>query len=176
MKTKHLLFAVPLLLGACASPVPDAIRLDVGEPLSVAQVQQAPQASRGKLVRWGGEILAVKNFPNHSDVVVLRRDLHNDGEPRPTGGEAKRFIARLPGFVDPAEFAAEQRITVAGKIVGVVVLTVGEYRYPHPVVEVQESYRWAKFEPLREPPWHSDPFYCDPFVPWGWGYRRPYCW
>jgi len=163
-----------LVLGGCASHVPEAVRLDPGQVVSVARAQQQAAEVRGERVRWGGEILAVHNHRDVSDVVVLRRDLFNQGEPKPSGGEAKRFIARFQGFIDPAEYAREQRLTVVGRLDGNEVLPVGNYDYTHPVVRVEQSYRWEKFRPVPEPPWFRDPFYCDPIFPWG--YRRPYCW
>jgi outer membrane lipoprotein len=170
----YALILLLLLLAGCASNVPDAVRLDIGERLSVAEAQQRPQALAGKRVRWGGEILAVNNHRDFSDVVILRRELFNGGEPRPGGGEAKRFIARFDGFIDPAEFAVQQRLTVVGQLAGIKQLPVGEFRYAHPVVRVEQAHRWAKYVPVREPAWHRDPFYCDPIFPWG--FRRPYCW
>jgi len=166
-----------LLLTGCASNLPPSIRVDVGEPLTVDQVQKDPDGTLDKVVRWGGEILSVVNRPNYSDVVVLRRPLFDNGEPKPRGGEARRFVARLPGFVDPAEFKAGQRLTVSGRLDGLVTLRVGEYPYAHPVVRVAEHYRWGKYVEPPEPPWYRDPFYCDPF--WPWGYPRPWphhCW
>jgi len=163
-----------LLLSGCASQVPEAVRLDIGATTSVADAQQQPRSVAGQRVRWGGEILAVHNHRSVTDVVVLRRELFNGGEPKPDGGESRRFIARFEGFIDPAEYAPEQRLTVVGKLAGNEVLPVGDYDYVHPVVRVEQSYRWAKFEPVPDPPWFRDPFYCDPVFPWG--YRRPYCW
>lgn len=173
----YLFFALlPMLLVGCASNIPQSIRTDVGAPLSIAQVQVDPLGSSGKSVRWGGEILSVINHAKSSDVVVLRRALFNSGEPKPEGGEGKRFVARLPGFVDPADFTRGQRLTVVGHLRGVETLLVGEYPYPHPVVDVTESYRWNKYVPPR-PAWPGYPFYCDPFWPIGYPhYWWPHCW
>ena len=180
MQKNHLLFWSLLgfvFLGGCASQVPEAVRQQTGEPLSVVQVQAAVEAARGKRVRWGGEILAVYNRERHTDVVVLRRGLFNDGEPRPDGGEAKRFVARIEGFLEPAAYAAQQRLTVVGTVTGLLNLPVGEYDYPHPVVRVENFHRWPKYEPPQEPLWYRDPFFCDPFWPGPYRYPyRPYCW
>jgi len=167
---------IAILLGGCASNIPPSIRIDAGEALSVSQVQDDPQGTRGKPVRWGGEILSVINHKEYSDVVVLRRPLFNNGEPKPRGGEARRFVARLPGFVDPAEFRPEQRLTVSGHLAGVVTLRVGQYPYAHPVVRVAEQHRWEKYVEPPEPPWYRDPFYCDPWYPWGHHRHWPHCW
>ncbi|HHI77027.1 MAG TPA: hypothetical protein ENJ94_07625 [Gammaproteobacteria bacterium] len=175
-------YCLPLLilslLAGCAGTVPPAIRIESGEPIGVAQAQADPEGLRGHRVRWGGEILQVINAPRHTDLVVLRRPLFDNGEPKPEGGEAKRFLARIGGFLDPADYRPGQRITVSGRLDGVQVLKVGEYPYPHPVVAVEQYHRWPKWQPVPEPPWHRDPFYCDPFWPWG-GPRPwpdPYCW
>lgn len=171
------LVVLTALFSGCASQVPPSIRIDGGESLSVAQVQADPEGTRGRIVRWGGEILQVVNRRDSSDVVVLRRPLFDDGEPKPDGGEAKRFVARFSGFVDPAAFRPGERLTVSGRLEGLVTIPVGAYPYRHPVVRVAGHYRWPKWEPVPEPPWHRDPFYCDPFWPWAprpWGH--PYCW
>jgi len=162
-----------VLLGGCASNVPQVIRQDAAEPLSVAQAQASPEALRGESVRWGGEILEVLNRKQYTDVVVLRRRLFNDGEPRPDGGEAKRFVARVAGFLEPAEYAPEKRLTVVGELAGLLNLTVGDFEYPHPVVRVEVLHLWPKYEPPPDPGWYRDPFFCDPFWP---RYRFPYCW
>ena len=165
-----------LLLDGCASTVPASIRTNVAEPLRVAQAQADPKALMGHAVRWGGEILAVINHAKYSDVVVLRRPLFDNGEPKPEGGEARRFVARIPGFVDPAEFKTGQRLTVSGHLAGLVTIPVGQYPYPHPVVRVAEYHRWGKYVAPVVPPWVDDPFYCDPAWPWGYPGYRPYCW
>ena len=102
MKSYLFLLSVVFLAG-CASNVPEAVRFDVGEPISVVQAQQQGNALQGKPVRWGGEILAVLNHRTFSEVVVLRRGLFNDGEPKPSGGEAKRFIARFEFITNIAQ-------------------------------------------------------------------------
>lgn len=173
---RYLFASLLLLLGGCASDVPQSLRTEVASPLSVARVQADPQGTRGHPVRWGGEILSLSNARDHTDVVVLRHGLFGNGEPRPEGGEARRFVARIRGFLDPADYRPGQRLTVSGRVRGVRMIRVGEYPYPHPVVEVTEYHRWPPFVPVPEPPWHRDPFYCDPwpfpFSP----YPRPFCW
>lgn len=164
-----------LLLGGCANrAVPELIRMDAADSMSVAQAQADPEAARGAAVRWGGEIVDVYNREKVTDIVVLRRDLFSGGEPRPDGGEARRFVARIAGFLDPAEYRQGQRLTVVGRLEGIRSIEVGDYAYPHPLVEVQQYYRWGKYVEPYAPPWYRDPFYCDPFDPLG--YRRPFCW
>ncbi|BAN69978.1 Slp/YeaY family lipoprotein [endosymbiont of unidentified scaly snail isolate Monju] len=171
-----VILLLSLGLVACATTVPSALQAP-GEALTVAQAQEDALALRGQVVRWGGEILSVHNRDDHTELVVLRRPLFDNAEPQPEGGEAKRFIARFEGFLDPAEWRPGQRLTVRGRLDGVQVLMVGDYPYAHPVVRAEASHRWPPWQPPQEPPWHRDPFYCDPLWPRG---PRPYpgsfCW
>lgn len=164
-----------LLAGCTASTVPELVRTDGADVPTVEQAQQQPEALRERPVRWGGEILAVNNLADSTEVVVLRRELFSGGEPKPEAGEGRRFVARLPGFVDPAGLAPKTRITVVGRLAGNSVRKVGEYAYPHPVVQVQQWHHWGEYQPPTLPRWHTDPFYCDPLWPWGYPWPHP-CW
>ena len=164
---------IPLFLSGCASKLPSAIGEPPAAPVSVREVQKQPQAYLSRKVRWGGEVIEVRNGPEHSDVLVLARELKKKGEPREDGAVDGRFIARFGGFVDPAELAEGSRITVSGPVIGLETHKVGEFPYPYPVVEVEAWHLWPEPEPRN--------YYYDPWWPfyspyWGrpWGY--PYWW
>jgi outer membrane lipoprotein len=164
-----------LLLNGCASNLPSAIREAPAEPLSVRQAQQDPEAFRGREVRWGGEIIEVRNAEDHSDVVVLGRELKSRGEPLVDGAVDGRFIARFGGFVDPAELSEGKRITVRGRVVGLESHNVGQFPYPYPVVEVMAWHLWPDPEPYPHyyDPWW--PYYPYPYY-WGRPWGHPYWW
>jgi outer membrane lipoprotein len=132
---------IAVVVSACASSVPGAIR-DGGASLTVAQVQQAPQSAIGQSVRWGGTILAVRNLPDRSEIELLARPLAHDGEPRAAAKPVGRFIAEVSGFVDPAEYPQDRRLTVFGAVREVVVREIGEYPYHYPVVTASSRYLW----------------------------------
>jgi len=164
-----------LALNGCASKLPSAISEPPAEPVSVQEVQKQPQAYLSRKVRWGGEVIEVENGQEHSDVLVLGRELKKKGEPRENGAVDGRFIARFGGFMDPAELAEGSRITVSGPVIGLETRKVGEFPYPYPVVEVEAWHLWPEPEPRH--------YYYDPWWPyyysypyWGrpWGY--PYWW
>jgi outer membrane lipoprotein len=154
----------------CSSGVPPAIRGDVpGQPLnpvSVAQVQRGADAYSGQRVRWGGSILAVRNLPNSTEIEVLSRTLASDGEPRADADGEGRFIARVPEFIDPAEYAKDRLLTVVGRIDGVETRDVGEYPYRYPVVAVSSRYLWPAAESYGYPPGYGFPY----GYPWYSGY------
>jgi len=159
-----------LLLNGCASQLPSAIREAPAEPVSVQDVQGKPETYRSQAVRWGGEVIEVQNKADHSDVLVLGRELKKKGEPKIDGAVDGRFIARFGGFIDPAEMPQGKRITVSGHVTGLERHEVGEFLYPYPVVEVTAWHLWPDPEPAN--------YYYDPwwpyYYPYYWG--RPYWW
>jgi outer membrane lipoprotein len=163
-----------LAVGSCASTVPPAIRGEIPGAPTVRQVQQAQEAHLGRRVRWGGSILAVRNLADRTEIEVLARALAGDGEPR-VGAEGEgRFIARLSGFVDPAEYPADRLLTVVGRVLEVVIRDVGEYPYRYPVVSADSRYLWPEPDPLPGSypfgyPWGS-PWDSTWGSPWSYGY------
>ncbi len=161
-------------LVGCASDVPKALRESPSEALAQRVVHGDPAAYVGREVRWGGEILEVRNASNSTDVEIYGRPLFDSGEPRPEGGDGLRFIARFSRFLDPAEYEPGKRLTVRGRLGPPATQLVGEYPYRYPVVSAEISHLWPRYEPPREPPWYRDPYY-DPWWPWGpWGPWGPY--
>jgi outer membrane lipoprotein len=164
-----------LILG-CASPVPQAIRESgTTTPVTVSAVQADPARHSGQRVRWGGEILSVANRERVTEIEILSRRLGREGEPVMDAEPEGRFIASIPGFVDPAQIPNDRDITVVGLITETVTRPVGEYPYIYPVVQVESRYLWPEAPPaVAYPypypwlgPWY-DPFW-GPY--WGPGYR-----
>ncbi len=162
-----------LLAGCAANPPLGLEPVAPGAP-GPAEVRSDPSRHLGQQVRWGGEILGISNLSGSTEVEIFSRPLFNNAEPRPEGGEGVRFIARVPGFLDPAQYRVDKRMTVVGSLVEPVTRPVGEYPYLYPVVAVQAHHLWPVHQPPPEPVWLRDPFY-DPWWPWGpWGPRGPW--
>ena len=166
------------LLSACAGTVPKALNAKLPEAPSRRAVQAEPERYLAHEVRWGGEILGLRNGVSSTEVEVYGRPLFGNAEPRPDGGDGIRFIARVNGFLDPANFQKDKRLTVRGRVAGTVTRPVGEYPYVYPVVDADVYHLWPVYQPPPEPVWFRDPYY-DPWGVWGpWGpYRHyPYRW
>lgn len=162
------------LLGACASKVPKPLQQDPPEAPTPREVQAQPERYLGREVRWGGEILGVRNQSTTTEIEVFARALFDDGEPRPDGGDGARFVARVDRFLDPAEYQPGKRLTVRGPLAPLITRPVGEYPYRYPVVNATLTHLWPAYEPPRQPAWWNDPYY-DPWWPWGpWGPWGPY--
>jgi outer membrane lipoprotein len=166
-----------IALSGCASPIPQAIRTAPRPAVTVAQVQQDPASYPGQRVRWGGTIIAVNNLPDLTEVEVLSRPLDADGEPRTRQPGEGRFIARVAGFLDPAEYQKERALTVTGTLGAVETRRVGHYSYAYPLLKVEARYLWpaapppGTYGPYDYPGWYGP---WGPWGPWGPGYGLGY--
>ncbi len=183
MKKVFYFSVICLWLTGCASSLPRTIAEAQVESISARQVQQTPDAYRGKQVRWGGEVLEVSNIEKYTDVLILGRELKKNGEPLKNSRVDARFIARFPGFREPSECGQGRRITVTGVVSGVEVRNVGEYPYSYPVVNAAEDHCWPEkkihdhypYYPYSYPPYYGWRRYPGGY-PW-WSYPGyPYWW
>lgn len=172
-----LFYAVTaVLLGGCASVVPEAIRSAAPGNVQVAQVREQPRQYRGTVVRWGGNIVKTSNERDDTVIEVVARDLDGDGRPLEDDRSLGRFLVKVHGFLDPAIYKPERELTVRGRIEGVAEQSIGEYRYAYPVVRADDVYLWKPRPPAAAYPRYPyrDPFFYDPWYPWGWPYYRPW--
>ncbi len=163
-------FTLILLLGGCAGTLPRAISQPPATPVSVQEVQKGVESHLSQEVRWGGDIIEVQNYSDHTDVLVLARELSKGGEPKRDGGVDGRFIARFGSFIDPAQLPEGERLTVSGPVIGMERRKVGEYPYRYPVVQVTAWHLWPEPEPRT---YYHDPWW--PYYP-GYPWRYPYWW
>jgi outer membrane lipoprotein len=163
-----------LLFAGCASPVPEPIRqAPEGQP-QPDEVRADAGRFQGATVRWGGVIASVNNRAQDTLIEVVSRPLSRGGRPQLTDVTQGRFLARVPGFLDPAVYAPGREITVTGAVAGVESRAVGDYPYPYVRVDATMHYLWAAREPVRDPyysPWWYDPWYpyhpfYDPWYPY----------
>jgi outer membrane lipoprotein len=165
-----VLGVVAVWLAACApAPIREA---PPGAPLP-DEVRADPERFLGSQVRWGGVISGVDNRADDTLVEVVARPLGSSGRPRETDTTQGRFLARVPGFLDPAVYRTGREITVLGKVAGLESRPVGDYPYPYVRVDAQAHYLWAVREPVRDPyypHWWYDPWY--PYHPWYGPWRR----
>ena len=168
-----------LLLAACASPVPKAIKEAPPDNPALGAVRADDSAYKARRVRWGGIILKTENLASTTRLTILERPLGRDGRPEDdTDESAGRFFAIVPGFLDPQVYGDKRKITVTGTLAPNEAGKVGEFAYTYPVVQVQEYYLWPR-EVVGPPPplwypWYYDPWYYDPWYYDRWYNGRPY--
>lgn len=148
-----LLFIV-MMLGGCAS-VPDQLKA-VNErsllPFADATVVEPPAEAR-----WGGEVAAVRNRAEDSEIEVVQFELNASGRPQKSDTSAGRFRIRVPGFIDPAIYAPGRQVTALGEFTAIEQDKVGDQPYAFPVLKTDSVHLWPE---IKDPPARCD---CDPF-------------
>lgn len=154
---------LPLLLSACASKAPEAIRIAPPGDLSVKEAQAEPQRFIGSSLRWGGRIIALHNRADDTLLEVLALPLDKRGEPvEEAAAWYGRFLVRIARFIDPLVYEEGRMITVAGTLDSIERRHIGRYEYRYPVVEAGTLHLWPK--PVQDTPWGP------PYEPWPWYY------
>lgn len=138
-----------LLLGLVACAPAPIYKTAPGSTLAAtpAQVAQTPERYANGQVIWGGQVVAVNNLPDHSEIEILAYPL--DASQRPKFGANRaggRFIALVPGYAEPMNYPAGAPITVDGQLAGSRVGKVGEADYVFPLVKVAQSHVWSAAE------------------------------
>ncbi len=134
------------LLSACA-PAPLYKVAPDTPAISPAQVANTPEQYQGRTVVWAGTVVQVTNYDDHSEIEVLSYPL--DSSQRPVIGRNNsqgRFIAVLPGFVEPLNFPPGAPITVLGTLDGTHTGKVGEAPYVFARVKVRQHHVWTASE------------------------------
>jgi outer membrane lipoprotein len=169
------------ILGGCTSTtIPELIRNAPPGDIRVEETQQQQSHFLNSRVRWGGSIISVQNQPDETLIEILSKDLDKNGKPESESRSGGRFIARIPGFLEPEEYPKDRLMTVTGSLKEVRKAPVGSYPYPYPVVEVEAYHLWPQ-EVSYPPARYYDPFYDPYFYPYPYYYypywrRYPYYW
>lgn len=166
MKKAYLLLLL-MGLGAC-SIVPDEIAVNPDTQLvnfeSVNTQNKTPTQS-GLTARWGGEIVKVENKPEHSEIEIVFYNERSSGKPNVGANSPGRFIAIVPGFIDPLVLEAGRLITVVGNVGDTVQGQIGEQNYRYPTIDTQGYYVWQKTSEYEvETPHFNSAIYGPPFA------------
>lgn len=153
---KHPLLVCALLLGGCAA-LPDDLRTPPQQPL--LPFAAAATAQPSGLARWGGEIVAVRNRAEGSEVEVVQFALNASGRPLKSDASGGRFLIKVAGFIDPAIHVPGRLVTALGRFDGRQPGRIGEQPYRFPVLEAESVHLWPE---IKDPPAHCD---CEPFFP-----------
>ncbi|MBU6249210.1 MAG: Slp family lipoprotein [Xanthomonadaceae bacterium] len=137
--------AALLGLAACA-PAPIYKSTGTVAAATPAQVAQAPERYRNDEVIWGGRIVKVDVFSDHSEIELLAYPLDSSQRPRANDSGNGRFIAVARGYLEPLSYPAGALMTIDGKLDGTRAGKVGEADYVFPLVEVSQSHVWTPAE------------------------------
>jgi outer membrane lipoprotein len=155
-------------LAGCAYPISKQWRQQARKDLTFATVLEDPAPHIGAIVIWGGLIIRTENAPNRSDIFVLETPLDMMGLPGEAESSEGRFIARSSTFLDPAIFAPQRKVIVAGEIVKKDVRPIGRLNYVYPVIAIKQIYLW----PQTTIQYYEPPDYYP--EDWDWTVGGPY--
>jgi outer membrane lipoprotein len=133
------------LLAACA-PAPIYKNTTDMVTATPAQVAQTPERYGNSNVVWGGRIVKVSNFSDHSEVELLAYPLDSSQRPKANDSGNGRFIAVMRGYVEPIDYPPGALMTVSGKLTGSRAGQVGEASYVYPLISVTQSHVWTAAE------------------------------
>jgi len=143
--TRLAMPAALLMLAACA-PAP-IYKTGTGTVTAAPfEVAQTPEKFSGNEVVWGGRIVQVKVFADHSEIELLAYPLDSSQRPKANDSGSGRFVAVMPGYVEPLDYPAGAMMTVDGKLNGSRAGKVGEADYVFPLVSVMHSHVWTAEE------------------------------
>jgi outer membrane lipoprotein len=148
MLTRLAVPAALLMLAACA-PAPIYKTTTTAVTATPLQVAQTPERYNSNPVIWGGRIVQVKVFSDHSEVELLAYPLDSSQRPKANDSGNGRFIAVLAGYAEPLNYPSGALMTVSGKLDGSRAGKVGEADYVFPLVTVAQSHVWTADEMNR---------------------------
>lgn len=137
--------AALLMLAACA-PAPIYKTTATAVTATPFQVAQTPERYNNNAVIWGGRIVQVKVFADHSEIELLAYPLDSSQRPKANDSGNGRFIAVLSGYAEPLNYPSGALMTVSGKLNGSRAGKVGEADYVFPLVAVAQSHVWTAEE------------------------------
>ena len=177
-----ILLSCLLPLFASCAPISKDLRKEA-EPISFTEVFKNPEAYRGKIVIWGGEVIQTTNQKDGTSLIeVFQKPLDWEEEPErrePSGG---RFMVLTERFIDPHIYREGREVTVAGEIIGEKTQLLGQMEYRYPLLLSKQIHLWRRIYYYYYPPpyypyysyypwWYYGPRYDGP---WWWDWDYPY--
>jgi len=165
MKLRDLLgCVVPGLvwLGGCASSsmeIPEALQNQVEPGITFSQILQHPESYQGKMIMLGGEVLSARRLADGTRLEVLQLPLDDSQRPVVTRTDSQgRFLAMEKGFLDPAMFPPNTRITIVGEVTGSIAAKLDEMDYQYPTIVIKHLHVWGNptmAQASNSGPWYS---------------------
>lgn len=137
--------SLPIAIAACA-PAPIYKTAPSSVTATPQQVVTSPGNFRNMQVVWGGQVISVHNFTDHSEIEILAYPLDSSQRPRTKEPAIGRFIAIVPGFLEPMNYPAGSLVTLRGTLDGVRSGEVGRADYTFALMRSDAMHRWTPDE------------------------------
>ena len=171
MKTLQAIFITLLVSAALAScsVISRDIRSEAMAPVPFKTLVDEADKYIGQTVILGGYILETKNLESETVLKILQTPLRFGEDPGLKKRSEGRFLVYHKGFLDPAVYAKDEALTVAGRVIGSEVEKIGENRIKYLKIESREIYLWSNYtnNPAYYYPWDY-PYYLAPYPYWYW--------
>lgn len=140
---KSTIFALAMMLSALVSGCASTNETPTEPAIQPKHVLANSEPLKYKAAQWGGSIIAVSNFQDHTDIEVVAYPLKKNGLPDTSSQPIGRFIARKKSFLEPANFPPGRLLTIDGSVLGTQAGKVGEANYTYPVLLAHDLKLWA---------------------------------
>ncbi|MEJ2641730.1 MAG: Slp family lipoprotein [Desulfosarcinaceae bacterium] len=164
-------------LSAC-SVMSSQMRAEVDTSKSYQDLIQNPAASVGLNVILGGYILSVTNQHEKTTMMLLQAPLGFQDQPGQRDNSKGRLIVEYPGFLDPAVYAKDRKVTVGGRILESASRGGGDTPFPYIRIAATEIHLWPQPKPYDayDPWWYYPPPYRYFEYPWYYPHYRHRHW
>jgi outer membrane lipoprotein len=130
------------LAGCTVAPAFESLPADVAPP--PYRVAESTAQWLDRPVVWGGMIIEVFNFENHSEIEVLAFPLDDRQRPMLEQKDYGRFIAIVPGYVEAKNFPQGRYLSLIGRVTGDRRGKIRESEYVYPEVDVDRMHLWDR--------------------------------
>jgi len=144
-----LVIAALVLAGCATTKTFNTEGIDLS--LSPRRASVESEALKGKLVLWGGVIIASANLKDSTQIEILAYPLDSSQRPMVEDQALGRFLAIQPGYLETTDYAQGRQITVTGTLGVTRTGRVGESEYVYPVVNISQHQLWSKEGEYVEP-------------------------
>lgn len=131
-----------LLLTSCGPVISKQVMSYTDPNINFFQLINNPDFYKGKVVVLGGRIINTTVKKNETWLEILEQPLEARQRPKGTDETGGRFLVRYQDYRDPAVYAPGRSVTIAGEIMGKMVLPLGQGQYSYPVLYNRETYLW----------------------------------
>ncbi len=154
MRKLFLMTITTLALAGCATVISkESLRL-VDRGISYAELRQEPDRYIGRNLLLAGGIAGIRNTNEGGELELVQFAADEDGNITDTANSGGRFIARSPGFLDPAVYRTGLLVTLVGKVLGKKNMLLTGVVYTYPVLAIREIHTWKPEEYPRPPMIH----------------------
>lgn len=139
---KLLIPTMALLLSACASLPPELGNPDDKSVVTQYSAWLERDPATQSPVRMGGVVANISNQKDRTRVELVNLPIDSAGRPNIHQEPQGRFVAYVPGFLDPITYGEGRLLTLYGTTAPSEQGKVGDYEHTYPVMNAQGYHLW----------------------------------